>query len=199
LRQSDVPGLSQAASIRLGGITLYGQSKGELDQAIERGAAAICKTSGEHLLITRDLLRRAAAEQCDILEEQRIFSALLGLCLRRGVLDTLVCTAHTGSQYWTIFNGNRGNEIDNALEWACSRARARGEVRIKDLRDHFFPDHAWGTWASAQNILCRAVTLGLVWQVDKYSFELASELKDAVRNRRIDFAAFHLGRMDLRE
>jgi hypothetical protein len=190
-----VPRATEAASVRLGGIILYGQSNDGLDQAIESGAAAICTTSHEHLFITRELLRRAAAKRSQALDEQRVFSAILGLCLRRGVLDTLVCTAHTGSRYWAIFHGERGNELDSALTWACSRAHARGEIRIKELRDHFFPGHEWGTWASSQNILCRGTTLGIVRQADKYSFELVRALRDAGSNHCIDFAGIHLGRM----
>lgn len=199
LRESDVARSPDGAvSMRLGGIAVYGRSTEELTEAINLGTSAICAAAQGHLLIARGPLRHISAQRFPALGEQRLFQALIGPCLTQGDVDTLMCTAHTGGQFWTVFHANSGRDIDQALEFVLRRVLDRGEIGISELRDKLFPNREKGTWYSAQNILCRAATLGIVVQRDKYTFHISQGLSDALNDSRVRFSAFRFGRLDFR-
>jgi hypothetical protein len=197
LREADVDcSAGSAASLRLGGITVYGRSLEQLTCAIELGATAICATAKKHFLIARSPLRHMAAQQFAPLREPRLFQALIGPCLTRGDLDTLVCAGQAGGQFWTVFHSDRAYELDRALEFVLHRVSDRGEIGIGEVRDKFFPKREKGTWYSAQSLLCRAATLGLVVQRDKYVFDLSEGLRNALSHSGLEVAAFRVGRLD---
>lgn len=168
------------ASIRLGGITLYAPSDRILKAAIQRASEVICLHSAAHLTLTRVNLRSKV--RCDLAEAQddRIFSALLGLQLRLGHIDVITCAASSGRSYQVLVHESRFPQLEQNLEAASACLERNRVLTVKDLEKTLFGTRLWGTWSSTSHILAHLVFRGTAIYLDTMSFfSTVSELDNA--------------------
>src|SRR5262249_9391761 len=157
-RENHLP--AAAASLQLGGITLYAATNSALNDAMQAISQAIRQASEAHLTLTRVTLASEVKKLVGVTIEKRVFGAILGLQLRLGVLDCIPCAAISGKVFRIYAHQNRIDEFTSNLRVAEEQLRHRGVLEVRQLETRVFGSRKWGTWSSAMHLLARLVQKG---------------------------------------
>lgn len=177
-RSADYPG--EAASIRLGGVTVYSASDAELDESIQTVAVAIDRCSQPHLSLTRTTLNSEVRKHLNLQVERRIFGAILGSQLRLGILDSVPCAAATGKVFRVYVNRQQVNTFLRHLDTVACELRGLRRVHVRDIEGKLFGERRWGTWSSTSHVLARLVQIGRACYADQSSFLWPAGIENAI-------------------
>jgi len=177
-RSADYPG--DAASVRLGGVTVYSASDAELDKSIRTVALAIDCCSQPHLSLTKITLHSEVRTHLNLALDRRVFGAILGSQLRLGILDSIPCAAATGKVLRVYVNRKQINNFLRHLDTVADDLRRLQCVQVRDIERKLFGQRRWGTWSSTSHVLARLVQVGRACYVDQSSFRWPAGIENAV-------------------
>jgi hypothetical protein len=178
-RAEDFP--AGCASLRLGGVTLYGQDQLELDRTVDAVATAIDSCSKVHLTLTRVTLNSEVRKHLNTSVDRRIFGSILGSRLRLGILDSIPCAAVTRKTFRVYVHHEQIESFQRHLEAALAELREKEVVHVRDIEHRLFAQRRWGTWSSASHLLARLVQIGRAYYIDDKSFRWPTGIDDAIK------------------
>lgn len=169
-----------AASLRLGGVTVYGPSESELRRSVQTVADEIDQCSNPHLSLLRVTLNSEVKKHLNEAVDRRIFGAILGSQLRLGVLDSIPVATKTGKVFRIYVHNGQMDTFRRHLATTETELRRRDVVHVRDIERKLFGERRWGTWSSASHVLARLVQIGRACYVDEKSFRWPPGIDDAI-------------------
>jgi hypothetical protein len=168
---------ARAASIKLGGVSVWASSETELSTGIEELGKAIALCSKTHLSITKSVLRKLVRDHRSESEiEDRLFSAVLGYLLRRGELDATVCASENDRAFRVLLHSSQIERFGGALTAAEVMLREDRIIEVPRLEKIIFGQRSYNTWSSTAHILGRLSYLGLGRLDDRGTCRLVEEV-----------------------
>lgn len=166
---------------RLGGVTIYARSDEELRRLCDDVTTAIDRVIQAHASLTRSHLEWQVQKEIKNRIDRRVFGALLGAALRRGIIDQIPCAAESGKVFRVYIHATSRSLFDDRLVAVIARLRKDRVLPVRVVRDVLFPLGGWGTWSSASHILARLALRGSAKYVDAKTFAWPEEVDHAVR------------------
>jgi len=161
-RQDLARSATNAASTRLGGVSVWAATEDELSAGIGALGEAISACAKLHLSLTKAVLRKLVrARRSDSQIEDRLFSALLGSVLRRGELDVMVCASKNDRRFRVILHASQIDRFKQALTTAETMLRTERAIEVPRLEKVIFGKRSYNTWSSTSHVLGRISYLGL--------------------------------------
>lgn len=169
------------AFVRLGGAFVYARDDHALNSAMNCATETIGRHSSGHLSLTRANLRNLVKTELGEAEDDRLFGALLGLQLRRGQIDSVVCAAPSGKTFRVFVHVTRIDEFHDCVRRTIEQLRELRVVELCHVEQAVFSQRRWGTWSSTSHILARMMFLGTACPLDRTTFAWPIGLEDAFR------------------
>lgn len=170
-----------AAFVQLGGVKVFAPDETYLKMCSELVSSSIIENANKQVCTDMKYLQVLCKEQ--VIVGQRIFRAFLNKSARLGEIDFLLCRSETGKTFKLVVAAQKADELRSILAATISAFQSSDVVRVKDVQAMFFADQKKGAWFVASNVLQRLAYLGLLTQVDKWTFRVP----EALRRARTDF------------
>lgn len=170
------------ARARLGGVTIYARSDGELRQQCDRVLSAFDSVTRAHASLARSHLEWLVQKEIKLCIDRRVLGALLGAALRTGIVDQIPCAAVSGKIFRVVIHASARAAFEERLITIGARLRNERVLHVRVVRDELFPKGGWGTWSSATHVLARLVVRGSAKYVDAKAFAWPEEVDRAVRD-----------------
>jgi hypothetical protein len=171
-----------SASVQLGGVTVYGQSEGEIVRTIDEISQILDDQGTRHLSATRPVLQKLVSDEIGEKIERRLFGAILGSRIRVGVFEAWLCEAEQGSEFRVFIHRSQVKRFKKALNDTLIMLRDEGEVLVKQIERTLFPARSYNTWSSTSHVLGRLVFQGKAEYLDKMTFRFPVGLQHALRD-----------------
>ena len=154
---------TSSASLKLGGVTVWGENEDALAAAIGELKDSIEQTAASHLTIVRSVLKKLVVQHLECTDlDDKVFSAVLGAALRGGRLDSVVCSSTNDKAYRFLMHVSQSARWQHARDTALELLRDHGTLRIRDLESNIFGARAYNTYSSTAHVLARLNYLGIV-------------------------------------
>jgi hypothetical protein len=168
----------------LGGTSLYGRNNEWLKAAVDQIQTAIEYALGEHLLLTRNQLKKLAEEHIEEAIADRVFGAILGLSCRFGNTCVLPCLTVNGRILRMYFHSQNLPSVEEKLRLLDHLLSERTAVSLEAAQEECFPDRGWSTEFVARQLLCHLSYKGRAVLVDDDLFTSPiPSVVNALRNR----------------
>lgn len=159
--------------MRLGGTTLWASDPQILESAVDALSQAIQATTGTFLTCTKAVLKKNVAQSVAYeLPDDRIFNAVLGKCLRQGMLDELMVSSINDKPFRVLFSQHQRMALLDAISIAKIHLSNETRSVVRDVEARIFRSRAYSTWSSTSHVLGHLSYAGFARQIDGMTYEL---------------------------
>lgn len=175
----DVPGRAKGVMRQFGGIRVFGKSTEQLNAGVQSVCAVVQDVTQHNLCLAPSMLRYLVRERLGADISQRIFSALLGSCLRTGVIDVSICEGTQGNPFRVVVHADNKSTFHRRVAEVISLVSIERTLQIAAIRDRYFSDKEKGGWTEGSYIAARVVRLGFGEYIDRFSIKIPDIMTDA--------------------
>lgn len=170
------------ARTKLGAVNIYAPNEATLASELGIMSKAIDLHSHGHLLIARNVLSKLVRVELSLPTlDRRLFGAVLGMRLRLGFLDAVVCSSVNEKNYRVYLHKDNVDKVEAAIIVARSLLRSQQSVAVSDLESKIFGERRYNTFSASSHILAHLAFIGEAELIDRFSARMTPGLFDACR------------------
>jgi len=169
------------ASVRLGGVVIYGPSAQVLRTGLDQLAETVVAVLATFPTVDRRMLQTQARVRLDASDiERRLLGAVLGWQARLGRIDCIPCAAINDKVFRIYVSEEQAGTFESRLDAVTEMLKKKAVLSVAEVRDSFWGT-GWGMWSAASHLLARLAQKGQACYVDRFSFRRPNGLDNAVR------------------